>query len=77
MNSYARQKYAGDERWEEGLVLSASVVMSAGGPRPFMAARETPQRRFLIEQLVCMELLGESQSSSTVRSCADRDWRRC
>ena len=31
-----------------------------------MAARVTPQRRFLVEQLICMELLGEYPPYSPV-----------
>ncbi|KAH8080231.1 fungal-specific transcription factor domain-containing protein [Filobasidium floriforme] len=51
-----RDKFAGDQRWEEGLLIGTSVILSAGGPLRFMAARPTPQRRFLIEQLVCLEV---------------------
>jgi hypothetical protein len=57
------KKFAGDQRWEEGLLIGTSLILSTGGPQRFLAARPTLQRRFLIEQLICFEVWGESLES--------------
>ena len=57
--AFCLQKFDGDESWEISLTCGDSVIKRSGGPVPFLDLRDTPTRRFLVEQLVCLEILGQ------------------
>ncbi|KAK4684939.1 hypothetical protein P7C73_g5220, partial [Tremellales sp. Uapishka_1] len=44
--------------WHRPLTLACSLITSSGGTRAFIAARDTPTRRFLCEQITCYDVIG-------------------
>lgn len=53
-----RDRLAGTAEWETPLKLAIDIVLGFGGPEIFIALDPTPARRFLIEQLACVEIVG-------------------
>lgn len=54
------ERLAGSVLWEEPLNIAVEVILSAGGCAAFIAKSPTPTRRYLVEQMACVEILGGS-----------------
>lgn len=67
-NTEAAQRLAGCQEWEPPLQIGRDIVVEAGGAAAFISARPTADRRFLVEQMAVLELIGESESISRRRS---------
>lgn len=52
------QRLAGCQEWEPPLQIGRDIVVNAGGSAAFINARPTADRRFLVEQMAVLELIG-------------------
>ena len=41
--------------------LAVRLVLSMGGPNTFLNKRYSPERKFILEQTVCVEIIGTSE----------------
>ncbi|WVF68290.1 hypothetical protein IAT40_003055 [Kwoniella sp. CBS 6097] len=53
-----RDRLAGTQDWEKPLALGTTAITSLGGPAAYLDRRPTRDRRFLLEQMACIEILG-------------------
>jgi hypothetical protein len=54
------QRLAGCQDWELPLRIGQTIIEEAGGPAALINARPTADRRFLVEQMAILELIGMS-----------------
>ncbi|OCF38976.1 hypothetical protein I317_07231 [Kwoniella heveanensis CBS 569] len=52
------QRLAGTQDWEKPIALGTQVVLDHQGPAKYIAESPTKERRFLVEQMACIEMLG-------------------
>jgi hypothetical protein len=60
--------------WEAVLRIGVDVIIHFGGPVQYIATNPTKGRRFLVEQMACVELLGEFLIRLSLRSGALTTW---
>ncbi|OCF31723.1 hypothetical protein I316_06530 [Kwoniella heveanensis BCC8398] len=53
-----RDRLAGTQDWEKPIALGTQVVLDHQGPAKYIAESPTKERRFLVEQMACIEMLG-------------------
>jgi hypothetical protein len=53
------QRLAGCQDWELPLRIGQAIIEEAGGPAAVINARPTADRRFLVEQMAILELIGK------------------
>jgi len=61
------QRLAGCQDWELPLRIGQTIIEEAGGAAALINARPTADRRFLVEQMAILELIGEIVSSARGR----------
>ncbi|WVQ95837.1 hypothetical protein IAU59_002936 [Kwoniella sp. CBS 9459] len=53
-----RDRLAGTQEWEKPLAIGTDAILSLGGAASYLNKKPTRDRRFLLEQMACTDILG-------------------